>query len=167
MSAAAQSLIHPFDAGLLDPPGAGRGFFLRAEIPDGEWVRALACEQTFKPGCEALRRAGFRVGNELGQDGGFDVGLCLLSKHKIENFANIARGWSLLRPGGLLVCAGANDTGAGSVAREVKAVLGEIDSLSKHHCKVFWFRRAEGPVPEKLVAWERAGRLQRVEAIGG
>ena len=34
------------------------------------------------------------------ESGAYEQGLVLLTKHKEENFANIARGWSLLAPGG-------------------------------------------------------------------
>jgi len=49
----------------------------------------------------------------------------LLTKHKEENFANIARGWNLLAPAGTLVCAGANDDGAASLERQVGKVFAE------------------------------------------
>jgi 16S rRNA (guanine1207-N2)-methyltransferase len=68
----------------------------------------------------------------------------LLTKHKEENFANIARGWSLLEPGGTLVCAGANDDGAASLAKQVGKALGLAGSLS------------QVPLPRVLADQERA-----------
>ncbi len=53
----------------------------------------------------------------------------LLTKHKEENFANIARGWALLADGGTLVCAGANDDGAASLERHVAKALGLAGTL--------------------------------------
>ena len=66
----------------------------------------------------------------------------LLTKHKEENFANIARGWALLEPGGTLVCAGANDDGAASLEKHVAKAFGLAGSLSKFHCRVFWLTKA-------------------------
>src|SRR5262249_20841659 len=72
----------------------------------------------------------------------------LLTKHKEENFANLARGWSLLEPGGTLVCAGANDDGAASLEKQVRKALGVEDTLSKFHCRVFWSTRGEREPPD-------------------
>ena len=71
-----------------------------------------------------------------------------------------------MAPGGWLVCSGSNDTGAGSIIRELKAALGDVGGLSKHHCKVFWARRQDGPMPAQLAAWAEAGRQQEVAGIG-
>ena len=71
----------------------------------------------------------------------------LLTKHKEESFANIARGWAMLAPGGRLVCAGSNDDGAASLENHAGKALGLDDSLSKFHCRVFWLTRGERDRP--------------------
>lgn len=165
MSDVLKALLLPFSNGSLPPPRAGRGFFLRAEAGaalDEEWRRSLVCEQSFKPDYDRLQSLGFRVEREIAGDG-FDLGLCLLTKHKMENFANLDRAWQALRPGGMLVCAGGNDVGAGSVERALRAAVGTAGSLSKHHCKVFWTERTDSRLPAD---WARAGRLQVVPETG-
>ena len=107
MSQASRALAHAFDTGALAPR---RAFFLRAEDPP---FADITCEQSFRPDFLKLKQATPRI-----EAGSWLLGLMLLTKHKEENFANIARGWSLLEPGGTLVCAGANDDGAASLARQ-------------------------------------------------
>ncbi len=83
----------------------------------------------------------------------------LLTKHKEENFANIARAWSLLAAGGTLVCAGANDDGAASLEKHVGKAFGLAGSLSKFHCRVFWLTRPTGTPPDY---WRGLASLQPV-----
>lgn len=137
MSQATRALAHAFDTGAL---AARRAFFLRAEDPPFAEIDA---EQSFRPAYLRLAMAMPRL-----ETGGYELGLILLTKHKEENFANIARGWDLLAPGGTLVCAGANDDGAASLEKHVGKAFGGVDSLSKFHSRVFWFAKAERTPPE-------------------
>jgi len=165
MSESLTALFYPFTKGLLPRPQPGRGFFLRAEGPLApDWRALLHCEQGFKPAYEALRRDGVTVVPELTGDG-FDLGLCLMTKHKAETLANLGRGWAALRPGGLLVCAGSKDVGVGSIERAFKAAVGGLCSLSKSHGKVFWAERGD-TIPSALAAWADAGRMQQVPETG-
>jgi 16S rRNA (guanine1207-N2)-methyltransferase len=84
----------------------------------------------------------------------------LLTKHKEENFANIARAWSLLEAGGTLVCAGANDDGAASLEKQVHKALGLDDTLSKFHSRVFWLSKAVKRPPDH---WQGLVALKPVE----
>ncbi|MBS0541262.1 MAG: class I SAM-dependent methyltransferase, partial [Proteobacteria bacterium] len=113
MSQATRALLHAFETGAL---AERRAFFLRAEDPP---FADIACEQSFRPAFLKLKQATPRL-----QGGAWPLGLVLLTKHKEENFANIARGWALLENGGTLVCAGANDDGAASLEKHVAKALG-------------------------------------------
>jgi len=133
MSDAAKALFYPFERGILPQPLAGRCFFLRAESPPAlvrEWQPPLICEQSFKPAYDSLRNAGCSVERELTGDG-FDLGLCLLTKHRSENLATLGRAWSALRPGGTLVCAGGKDVGVASVERAFKAEPWNVRTLEE------------------------------------
>lgn len=165
MSVSLKALLHPFATGLLERP-PGRAFFLRAEtgLPD-EWRHGLVCEQGFKPAHDALAAAGFTVLPEL-EGEGYELGLCLLTKHKTENLANLARGLRALRPGGMLVAAGGNDMGAATIHKALRQSVGEAGSMSKHHCRVFWVERG-ATLPAVVEEWEAAGAMQRVAAIDG
>lgn len=152
MTQAARALGYAFDSGALT---AKRAFFLRAEAPPLEDVD---CEQSFRPEFLRLKQAGRPVVARLCH-GSYPLGLLLLTKHKEENFANIARGWALLEPGGTLACAGANDDGAASLERQVGKVFGLAGSLSKFHCRVFWLVKGERAPPDY---WRGMAGLQPV-----
>jgi 16S rRNA (guanine1207-N2)-methyltransferase len=137
VSQAGRALVHAFETGALAPK---RAFFLRAEpLP----LREVDCEQSFRPDFLRLNQATPRL-----SQGPYEQGFILLTKHKEENFANLARGWSLLARGGTLVCAGANDDGAASLEKQAGKALGLAGSLSKFHSRVFWLTRGERPPPD-------------------
>ena len=136
MSQASRALAHAFETGAL---AARRAFFLRAEDPPFD---GIDCEQSSRPDFRRLKNAVPRI-----ESGAWPLGLLLLTKHKEENLANLARGWALLEPGGRLVCAGANDDGAASLEKQVRKALGLDDTLSKFHCRVFWLTKGESEPP--------------------
>ncbi|MFO1085835.1 MAG: class I SAM-dependent methyltransferase [Reyranellaceae bacterium] len=141
MSQAGRALAYAFEIGALAPQ---RTFFLRAEPSP---FRDCDAEQSFRSEYLRLKHAGWSVVPRL-EGGGYQLGQILLTKHKEENFANIARGWTLLGEGGTLVCAGANDDGAASLEKQVRKIFGLAGSLSKFHCRVFWLTRGDRPPPE-------------------
>jgi 16S rRNA (guanine1207-N2)-methyltransferase len=145
---AARALVHAFDSGAL---GYKRAFCLRAEpLPFAD----LDSEQSFRPEFRKLKRAVPRL-----EGGPYALGLVLLTKHKEENFANIARGWDLIADGGTLVCAGANEDGAASLEKHVGKAFGLAGTLSKFHCRVFWAIKGEKAPPDY---WRGLARLQPV-----
>ncbi len=153
MSQAGRALAHAFETGAL---ARKRAFFLRAETPPP--LAEIDCEQSFRPEFLRLERAGKSVVPRL-EGGSYALGLALLTKHKEENFANIARGRSLLTEGGTLVCAGANEDGAASLEKQVGKVFGLTDTLSKFHSRVFWFAKTDRLPPDH---WQALTRLQPV-----
>jgi 16S rRNA (guanine1207-N2)-methyltransferase len=165
MPDALRALLHYLRQGTLALP-AGRAVFIRAEAdPTLRALRPdLVCEQTFRPEHDRLAALGLAVTRRA--EGPFSAALCLLTKSKLENLANIARAWAMLDPGGLLICSGRNDTGAASIAKQARAAFGEVESLSKYHCRVFWARRREEPLPAPAAAWLAAGELHRVPETG-
>ena len=148
MSQASRALAHAFETGAL---AEKRAFFLRAEDPPFD---GIDCEQSFRPAFLKLGQAKPRI-----VDGSWPLGLVLLTKHKEENFANVARAWALLEDGGTLVCAGANEDGAASLEKHVAKALGIVDTLSKFHCRVFWLTKGEKPPP---AYWRGLAGLQPV-----
>jgi 16S rRNA (guanine1207-N2)-methyltransferase len=148
VSQASRALAHAFDIGAL---AAQRAFFLRAEDPP---FADITCEQSSRPDFLKLKNATPRI-----EGGAWPLGLVLLTKHKEENFANIARAWSLLQRGGTLVCAGSNDDGAASLERQVGKVFGLTDTLSKFHSRVFWVAKGDRLPPDY---WRGLSGLQPV-----
>lgn len=136
MSQAGRALLHAFETGALEER---RAFFLRAEpLP----LKDVDAEQSFRPDFLKLRRATPRL-----ERGAYAQGIVLLTRHKEENFANIARGWALLEQGGLLICAGANENGAASMEKHVAKALGRDGTLSKFHSRVFWVTKTDQTPP--------------------
>lgn len=152
MSNAGRALAHAFDTGALVPE---RAFFLRAELGP---FRNTDAEQSFRPAYLRLRQAGWSVVPRI-DHGTWRLGQLLLTKHKEENFANIARAWALLAGGGILVCAGANDDGAASLEKHVGKAFGLAGALSKYHCRVFWLARGDREPPDY---WRELATLKPV-----
>ena len=114
MSDALRALLHVLQQGVLTP-SAAPSVFIRAEADPAlrELLPSLVCEQTFKPEYDRIAALGFEVSRRV--QGPCGTALCLLTKNRLENLANIARAWSMLDPGGLLICSGAKDSGAASM----------------------------------------------------
>jgi 16S rRNA (guanine1207-N2)-methyltransferase len=149
VSQASRALAYAFETGAL---AERRAFFLRAEDPP---FADITCEQSFRSDFLKLKQATPRI-----EGGSWPLGLVLLTKHKEENFANLARGWRLLDSGGTLVCAGANDDGAASLEKQVRKALGLDDTLSKFHCRVFWLTKNDKTPPDY---WTSLAELKAVE----
>jgi 16S rRNA (guanine1207-N2)-methyltransferase len=152
MSQAGRALAHAFETGILLPE---RAFFLRAELGP---FRDVDAEQSFRPEFLRLQKAGWSVSPRIA-GGSWRLGQILLTKHKEENFANIARAWTLLASNGTLVCAGANDDGAASLEKHVGKAFVLAGTLSKYHCRVFWFERGDREPPDY---WCDLASLNRV-----
>ncbi len=150
MSQAGRALIHAFETGAL--AHRQRAFFLRAEpLP----LKDIDYEQSSRPDFLKLKGAVPHL-----DKGGYPLGLVLMTKHKEENFANVARGWELLENGGMLAIAGANDDGAASLEKHVGKAFDGFESLSKFHSRVFWFSKGEKRPPDY---WQALTRLRPTE----
>jgi 16S rRNA (guanine1207-N2)-methyltransferase len=149
---AGRALAYAFETAAL---AAKRAFFLRAEVLP---FKDIDAEQSFRPEYLRLKRTAWSVAPRI-ESGAYELGLALLTKHKEESFANIARGWALLGEGGTLVCAGANDDGAASLEKHVAKAFGLAGSLPKFHCRVFWLTRGEKRPPDY---WHDLASLQAV-----
>ena len=159
MSEAGRAISHVIETGALAAPTSKgrRAFLLRAEaLP----FKDIDAEQSFRPDFLRLKAAGWSVVPRL-EGGAYELGLVLLTTHKEENFANSARAWALLAPGGQLVSAGANDDGAASLEKHVGKAFGLVDHASKFHCRVFWLDKGERAPPDY---WRGLAGLQPVGA---
>jgi 16S rRNA (guanine1207-N2)-methyltransferase len=149
---ATRALAHAFELGALAlAPSGRRAFFLRAEDPPFDDIE---CEQSFRPAFLRLKDATPRL-----EHGSYPLGLVLMTKHKEENFANIARGCAMLADGGTLVLTGANDDGAASLERHVAKAFGLSGSLPKFHSRVFWLVKGAKEPP---AYWRGLAGLQPV-----
>ena len=142
MNAALATLFHPFEQGLLTPPG-GAGLFLNAQMhpalarfKDG----GLVLQQVFKPWAEALETGGFTVSPEItAADGKFDAVLIALPKNMIEARFLLARGLAALKAGGTLVAAADNKAGGTRIVKLLAEFgLENVQDLSKNKARVVW-----------------------------
>ncbi|MBK8091158.1 MAG: methyltransferase [Verrucomicrobiaceae bacterium] len=163
MPRAIDSLIHALD---LNPEiGAeGRILFLRAEMhPALEHFRTrLTCQQTWKPRVAQLEAADFRVERE--ESGSYPLVLVLPDPQRDLAAADLARGYDRLAEGGILLVAQHNDSGAKKTEQHLREAAGEVQSLSKHHCRMFWATKsAESPWNEAVLqSWRERGAMRRV-----
>lgn len=163
MSAVA-TLLHPFATGDLTPPD-GPVLFMRAQADPGLARFAdLVCWQTWRPAHDALAAAGRRVTTDLA-DGPFAMVLVLLGRDRDENLGHIGAGLTRLAPAGLLVVAGANQVGAASYEKHLRARLDGVAGLAKHKGRVFWAPRP-ARVPDALAAWAELARIRPIAGDG-
>ncbi|WP_435594115.1 class I SAM-dependent methyltransferase [Proluteimonas luteida] len=140
---ALDTLFLPLVQGLLPWPRDG-ALFLRARAgiatTGGRWP-GLVCEQSFRPLHESLQRAGLDV--LPGDEGDAALPrkplvLVLPPRQRDESRAVLARALQAVTPGGRVVASVANDEGAKSAQADLARVAGNVASLSKHKCRVFW-----------------------------
>jgi 16S rRNA (guanine1207-N2)-methyltransferase len=136
---ALETLFLPFSEGRLQWPTGG-AMFLRAR--DGgplhqQPLPGLFCEQSFKSEAEALARAGLAV-NAVDAPKTFELVLILPPRQRDEARALMARAVAMTKPGGRVIAAQSNDEGARSSQSDLAQLAGEVESMSKNKCRVFW-----------------------------
>ena len=155
-----ETLLLPFATGGLPWPDAPV-LFLRAR--DG-WalrqfpLRALVCEQSFRPDADVLARAGLEVVEEISASSPqrFPLVLVLPPRQRDEMRALFARAVALAAPGGIVVACLANDEGAKSGEGDLHKLAGLGGKLAKNHCRVFWTPPLHGAPDAGLLAqWLR------------
>lgn len=114
-----------------------RSLFIGAEPHPGmmAWP-AVVGWQPLKPKADAWEKAGFsRVENLT--DEKFPLVMVLPGKSKDETLAWFAMAKNRLEPGGRILAAMPNTTGAGRFEKELSKAAGNIVSIQKHKCRAF------------------------------
>ena len=134
------ALFVPFESSELRLPTDGRVLFLRAragvrlrEVAQPGWL----CEQSFMPFADELDRNGLRVG-EPEADELFPLVLVLPPRQRDEARALFARAVRHTAPGGTVLVSMPNAEGAKSGEADLAKLVGAVQHLSKHKCRVFW-----------------------------
>jgi 16S rRNA (guanine1207-N2)-methyltransferase len=139
---AVKTLFLPFETGDIEiGSDASRWLFLNASLPPADAPlekTQIHAVQGFRPDFLRLQRAGFQVTPEVCADS-FDGGLILVSRHRGETRALLNQAIERIKPGGMIVLAGAKNDGIASVAKEIGEQFKILGNLSKHHAKAFWF----------------------------
>ncbi len=150
-------LAAPFDGGALE---AARLCVLRAR-PGGFAPGAMVAEQGLKPVHDALAAAGHEVSANV--EGLFPAVGVVLTRHKTENRANVARAWAMTEPGGPVLVAGAKTDGVESLQKAVKALVPLAGVEPGGHGRVFWTRRG-AETPGAFAEWlEEAAPSARID----
>ncbi len=139
------TLFYPFENGALVTPTHERFLFLGAEpgyrLPEG-FGAELHLVQGFRPHVRTLEAAGKMV-SPLPEGTGYDGALVLAGRHRGENEGWIADAVERVVPGGLILVAGSNDDGIGSLRKRMAKLAGIESSIPKYHGVAFWLRRPD------------------------
>ena len=134
------ALFVPFELNALRLPASDRALFLRAragmrlrEMAQTDWL----CQQTFLPFADELSRCGLRVGEPETHDL-FPLVLLLPPRQRDEARAVFAQALAHVAPGGTLLACAPNTEGARSCEADLTQLVGDVQHLSKHKCRVFW-----------------------------
>jgi 16S rRNA (guanine1207-N2)-methyltransferase len=140
----------------------GRVLFMRAQ-PSSVLARfegRLTCEQTWKPRAGALMDAGVTVTKD--PTGTYETILLLPERQRETVLADIAKAHDLLADGGTLIVALHNDWGAKRTEQQLAEICGGVETVSKHHSRVFWATKTKPWKTESLTAWKEAAALRRI-----
>lgn len=88
--------------------------------------------------------------------------LALPGKSRDETLATFATAHDLLAPGGVLVAALANDSGAARFEKQLAAAAGNIESIQKNKCRAFLARLDQPWDAETLAAWRALAAPKQV-----
>ena len=140
-NAALDALFSPFDVGELSLTSNGDVLFLRAR--PGPWmhresVREWICVQSFKPHADGLLRHVGTVEQQIPEGRRFGLVLVLPPRQRDEARALIAQALDRVSDGGHVVVSIANNEGARSGQDDLERLVGSLQVMSKHKCRVFW-----------------------------
>jgi len=137
---ALDTLMLPLETGAVEVPDGAHILFLRARA--GRSLGALEafdvlCEQSFAPDRDRLQKAGLTVEAETERTG-FDAVLVLPGRQRQEARAQLARAVSKVREGGVVLACAPNTEGAKTLEHDLAELLGAVDKMTKHKCRVVW-----------------------------
>ncbi|WP_395683593.1 class I SAM-dependent methyltransferase [Dokdonella sp.] len=138
IEAVLEALFLPLSSPVIDASASQRGVFLRARA--GSWLRrwpGMTCVQTFKPFADELVRAGASL---AAPGDGSGLVLLLPPRQRDEARALFAQAVRLAGNGGIVVACQPNNEGARSGEADLARLVGNVQSLSKHKCRVYWSR---------------------------
>lgn len=160
------ALMLPLQTGAVALP-AGPVLFLNARaaaalstLPSDR----LQAVQGFRPFAGELERAGWNTTAEA--SGHHALVLLLVPRQREQARALMARALTHLAPGGCILAAAPNSSGARSAQSDLQALCGPLSGLSKHKCRVFWTGPLHGPADADLAAAWAAGDAPR-PILGG
>lgn len=109
----------------------------------------LVCEQSFKPFADALMRNGFPPSEPTEES--FPLVLVLPPRQRDEARALLAQALQRVETGGVVIASMSNSEGARSGEADLERLAGNIQSLSKNKCRVFWSTATDAAKQSSLV----------------
>ncbi|MDC7675729.1 class I SAM-dependent methyltransferase [Asticcacaulis machinosus] len=159
------TLVLPLNDGLIDLPADGKALFLRARsgLALRDYREQLICEQSFKPALDALTQQGF-IARPEGDEARYALTLVLPPRQREEYRALLARAVTSTADGGTVMASVSNLEGAKTVENDLKALTGDISSLSKNKCRVFWAKiKASSLNGDLIEAWSKLDAVRPIE----
>jgi 16S rRNA (guanine1207-N2)-methyltransferase len=139
----------------------GRALFMGAQPHPAlkAWPEVMGW-QPHRPKATGWDNDRFSRCDELPVEGKWPLVLQLLGKSRDEVLAGFSQGWERLEPGGMLVTAMQNNSGAGRFEKELRKAVGEVFSIQKNKCRVFGARKEAGL--ELPIEWVQAGERRKI-----
>jgi 16S rRNA (guanine1207-N2)-methyltransferase len=140
--------------------------FLRALPHEGlqAYYPKMLCEQVYKPRALHLESAGLKVTELI--TGQFDLVILLPERQREGVFADFARAFDLLKPGGRLIVSLHNDWGAKRFEKHLGEAATIEQVVSKGHCRLFTASKTEKLNHKVLDHWRGQADLRRVGEAG-
>ena len=169
MSEAMEALM--FALRTVERPESGRiaAFHLwpHADLP--AWRDRLTVTHWNRRAADALAEIGLRTAPvESLAEQGYDEVWLLPDRQRDCQLGEIADAWGRLRPGGVMRVVLPNDLGAKWLESAWRGVAGApVETLSKHHCRVFSTRKSGDHADAAVLArWQAGAALRRVPESG-
>ena len=142
--------------------GASSIAFMRGQPHEGltSWSEKIVCEQIYKPRATKLEEAGMKLVDRI--EGEHDLVLLLPERQREQTLADMARAFDLLKPGGTVVISLHNDWGAKRFEKHLEELAGPVETISKHHCRVFWAKKGKELNNALLDEWRPLADLRRL-----
>lgn len=155
-----ETLLLPFREELIAVPE--RSLFMRAEShPLLRLWKGMIGWQPLKSAADEWLRNGKEL-TELG-DETYPAVLLLPGKGKEETLYHFALAYDQLEPGGVLIAAMPNTSGAKRFEKRLKDVAHDVESISKNKCRVFWAVKGDGWDTAILDEWRALGDARPIE----
>lgn len=141
-NAALTALWHPFQSGALD--WKEPCLFLRARagmLPQEMHKAELDCQQSFKPFADQLKQAGYQLAGPVKKT--YPLVLVLPPPQRDETRALFARALQSADEDGIVVASMQNNAGAKSGEADLRQLVPNVQSLSKHKCRIFWAKKRD------------------------
>ncbi len=169
MSEAMDALLFALRTAPVTDAGRIAAYHLWPHADLAPWRDRLTVTHWHRRAADALADTGLRTTPaESLPEQGFDEVWLLPDRQRECQLGELAEAWSRLCPGGLLRVALPNDLGAKWLENTWRAAAGTpVETLSKHHCRVFTTEKpASGWDETALLQWLTGAALRRLPDSG-